>query len=454
MKIEISFSSKIIVFRFYPDKYDEELFIKDIHLLARGCFFEIPFVAKPIKIHPDLLALSALLLCYPFTSKYFELDFPVSEEFAELCKKNLAIEVCSRSDEIKPRRILGGIPALAYSGGVDSSAALALMPKEKIVYFLDRVQPHGKKSLYNKTAALTTFEEVKKAEVNAHIIQTDMEYLRSKVGFPVDQLNVDVPHPVSIPALLMADEFGIDAIAYGVVMESVYMIGHENYEDYSTSSHYLKWTPFYELVSCSLFLPTAGITEVGTTVVTEKTRFSNYIRSCMRGDENKACGKCIKCLRKNLLIKSVKREAVEISDLEDNLDSAEVINNIYGIIYQHENVYRYIAQFLPANKFTLLLTKRIFIASEDCRWMEKWFQESIDLVPVKYRIDFLKKIFIFFEPMSYSDVSFVKAWDASKQRNGNAEAMDKWQNYIYNTVSTHVKKHIDKTFPKQRNIIS
>jgi hypothetical protein len=448
MRVDISFSSKVIGFRFYPDNNDEVLFSNEIHLSARGCFFELPFELRPESIHPDLLALSALILCYPFLKQSLEFDFSVSKNFVALCKNNLGIDVFSHVGNIKPREVKNGIPALAYSGGVDSTAALALMPETKLVYFLDRIQPFGKKTLYNKFAALSVFEEVVKTESLAYPIRTDMEYLRSKIGFPVDPLNVDVPHPVAIPALLMADEFAVDAIAYGVIMESVYMVGHEKYEDYAVSKHFLKWSPFFDLVSCSLFMPTAGITEVGTTIIAAKNRFSPYIRSCMRGDEQKSCGKCIKCLRKTLLQKAVNRDAIDVAGLQINLDSAQVVSNIYDIIFQHENIYRYIAKFLPENKFSKLLNSRIGINEEECIWMERWFQESVDLIPEKYRADYIVKVLGFLDPMTPLDISFVKAWDASKQRNTDQRAMDEWQYYIRDIVSDSVKKHIKKIFNK------
>jgi hypothetical protein len=446
LKIEISFESKSVHFKFYPDASDEKLFNKPIHLLTRGCFFELPFDITADKIHPDLLAFSALLLCYPFVDRQIDFDFEVSASFSSLCERNLGIIIGTKTKIIPSRKIIDGIPALAYSAGVDSSAALALMPNNKVVYFIDRVLPYGKKTLYNKYAATEAFKEVRTKENNAHRIPTDFEYLKSKVGFPVDQLNVDIPHPVAVPALLMADYYGIDSISYGVIMESVYMIGHEKYDDYKISAHYKKWTPFFELTGCELYLPTAGITEVGTAIITEKTRFSRYIRSCMRGDQINPCGKCIKCLRKSLLINTINGAFADISEIEKNMDSNPVAFDIYGQINQHENIYRYISAFLPENKFSKLLKNRLFIKEEDCHWMEGWFPDAIDLVPHKYRIDFLSKLFQYLRPMSEKEIFFVKSWDVDVYRNNDAVALKEWQEYFIDLASPSVKNYINKNF--------
>jgi len=160
MKVEVSFALKVVLFKFFPDEGDSKLYANEIHLSSRSCYFELPFEISAHEIHPDLLALSILLLCYPFIEERLDLDFSVSEDFSNLCKNNLGILVSNTSGLIEPRKVENGIPAMAYSGGVDSTAALALMPEKRIVYFIDRVQPYSKKTLYNKFAAIAAFDQV------------------------------------------------------------------------------------------------------------------------------------------------------------------------------------------------------------------------------------------------------------------------------------------------------
>jgi hypothetical protein len=444
MKAAVSSSSKSIIFRFFPNRDDEKLFSKTIHLSSRSCYFEMPTSIQLDNIHPDLLALSALLLSYPFIYNELELDFSVSGVFQEICLRDLDITLKTPKAKISPRIIENGVPALAFSGGVDSNAAFSLLPDDKVVYFIDRIQPYSQKTIYNKFAAKAAFEDVKKINPKSYSISTDMEYLRSKVGFPLDPTNPDVPLPVAIPALLMADTFNIDAVAFGIIMESVYMVGHEVYEDYLQSAHYNKWAPVFNHVNCNLFLPTGGITEVGTTLISDKSKTSSFIRSCMRGDESQPCGKCIKCFRKTLLRKAATRTAANSKNIIINLDSAEVATNLYGEIYQHENIYRYICNFLPSNNVVNLLKQRVQIESENCSWMEKWFPESIELVPGKYRLNFLSKLFAFIDPMNPTEISYVKSWNANILRNVDPLPLKKWQDFLYTNASPKVKLHIDK----------
>ena len=87
-------------------------------------------------------------------------------------------------------------PGLAFSGGVDSTAALALMPATTAPIFMDR--PIRSKSLYDKDAVRHSCLEVERLGYDMHVIQCDLEYVRNPGGLPVDVAN-------SVPAVLMAD---------------------------------------------------------------------------------------------------------------------------------------------------------------------------------------------------------------------------------------------------------
>ena len=73
------------------------------------------------------------------------------------------------------------------------------MPDETVSFFLDR--PVKKGSLYDKDAAYASCQELRELGFNVVMIETDLEYLRKPVGFPVDLAN-------SSPAILLASEFG------------------------------------------------------------------------------------------------------------------------------------------------------------------------------------------------------------------------------------------------------
>ncbi len=441
MDITVSFQNRLVIFDFFPDDEDLKLFNNSIHLHNRSCFFELPIEISEADIHPDILALSIILCIYPFTAKEIKLPFSVSEKFSKVVEKNLKKKLSNIDKQIKKRIVDNGRPGLAYSGGVDSTAALALMPKDIVVCFLNRTIPSFRKNIYDKTAALYALKDVSAQGYENYDIPSNMEYLRSKVGFPIDSLNNDMPIPAGIPLLLMSDKLNIDAIAFGVVMESVFWIGHEHYKNFYEDEYYKKWNPLFNSVNCNLFFPTAGLSEVATSIINSEFSISNFSRSCMRGDENSPCKKCIKCFRKTTLDKAILRESIGLDELIYNLNSREVLSNIYSQINQHENVYRYIVNNISENDLISKLKKRINIESEDTTWMERWYPRSIDLVPLKYQDEYIANIEKYIEKMSDKDIKFVENWNIDNYNTNDYESVHNWQNYIDTLITD--KKLID-----------
>ena len=125
---------------------------------------------------------------------------------------------------------------MAFSGGADSSAALAIMPKDVSLVFMNR--PLKAKSVYDSSAPLEICHRLNEIGFDVEVIETNLEYLRDPVGFPTDLAN-------SIPAILHSEYLDIDSIAFGTVLESGYGIGHEHYINYSKGAHHR----FFQLFS-------------------------------------------------------------------------------------------------------------------------------------------------------------------------------------------------------------
>ena len=444
MKVDMSLLNKSVIFDYILDKEDQVLLDSPVHMNHRSCLFELPFKLDQGNIHPDLLGMAILLMVYPFTKDKISLPFAISKEFADVVLEALSIKMYPVDTKLKKRIITDGRPGLSYSAGVDSTAALAIMPKNTAIVFLDRILQMYKSSLYNKSAALYTIDNIKE-RYEAYKIPTNVEFLREPIGFPVSNVDdrTDIPFSAAIPLILMADYLKIDSIAYGIVMESIYMVGHKEFDDFAKNKIFLKWKKIYEIINCELFLPTAGLTEVATSKISNSFAVSKFVRSCMRGDLNGPCKKCIKCFRKLTLDQALLRDKVNYNDLISNLNSNEVVKNLYSTI-KHENVYRYIVQNLKQNRFTENLSKRISLVDEDTRWMERWYSKSIVFVPKKYQEEFQKNIERYLKNMTSDDCKFVEQWGIEHESNNDVDKLLEWQEYL--------KKEI--TEPRTNNFLS
>jgi hypothetical protein len=87
------------------------------------------------EMHCDHMALIVLLACHPFSVGDLNIPLSVSSNFFEACK--IFTRYTPRflsSDERPYTSESNSKPGLAFSGGMDSTAALALMPESTIPF--------------------------------------------------------------------------------------------------------------------------------------------------------------------------------------------------------------------------------------------------------------------------------------------------------------------------------
>ncbi len=429
MKVEISFNDTYVFFDFYLNQKEEEKLQYKVHMNNRSCFFKLPVKIDEKDVHPDLLAMASLLCVFPFISDELILPFSVSNEFASIVKKQLNIDIPKKDANIMPRKINNGRPGLAYSGGVDSTAALSLMPENTVVMFLDRIMPSFKKHLYDKTAPLSALRDLQAIREEVYSIPTNLEYLRTPVGFPIDNDEQFIALAVYIPFILLADFYKIDSLASGAIMESVFKVGLEKFENFSDNIFYNRWCLLFEYISCELFFPTAGLTEVATAIIDIKNPISNFTRSCMRGNDKMPCGKCVKCFRKHTLTSALSGKKLSKVELINNVNSREVLSHIYNNISRHENVYRFTVDNILNDDFFIHFKNRIGNEKEDTSWMTRWYSKSIKFIPQKYREEYSSKLSCYIEPMNENDIEFIENWEKDKYKKSE-KIVEDWQKYL------------------------
>ena len=328
-------------------------------------------------IHPDHLALITLLVAHPFVGRKLSIPWNVSQRFANSCEKisKYSVEFAG-VDFPEYRSEKEARPALAFSGGADSTAALLVMPENTLAVFLDRPIKE-KTSMYNKSAALATLSFAKKAGYDVLSLECDVEYIRQPLGFATDL----VP---SIPILALAASHNIEAVAFGTVMESAYRIGHEKARDYANSSHYRFWGRMFEAAGLPLYLPVSGVSEVGTSKIVMQSDFHPYTRSCIRGKWPQSCENCWKCFRKNMIEGKFNQNRVEEKYLERGLGIAEVQRKMAAFPVSHENV---LAWALKDNSGPLgtLLNNRLEGKNRDLTFLEHFYPGAFDVMPQQYR---------------------------------------------------------------------
>ncbi len=381
------------------------------------------------QVHPDLIGLATILLCNPFVSERLILPLPTSRKFFQEVSSVISkYEVVERVDEnLTPIEINNdGKPGLCFSGGADSAAALSIMPGRTIPIFLNR--PMRKVSQYDSSAPLAICELLARSGFNIQVVESNLEYIRIPIGFPTDLAN-------AIPAILLSQYLELDSIAFGTVLESGFGLGHEKYVDYGKGAHFKFYRTIFSSVGIGLNLPILGISEVGTGRMGLSSPIASISQSCIRGKWKKPCKNCWKCFRKILLSKAISEEEVDPEEIERMLKRSEVQIRLSSFPISHENVVTYSLQRIDLNKSKALLPLAAKLnMGQELGFLERWFSESIDFIPDKYRNFIRSQILESMEPANYEDTQRIREWDmgphlsSSRTIRANDMLINHWQN--------------------------
>ena len=404
MKVRLERAPGLCRFILEPEEQDILQPTEKVSLGSRTTEIQLPNQIDPDTIHPDHLALCIMMITHPFVGKSLTFPKPVSKRFGDQHNQSASRYIIGPVDDSlrpwSPRK--NARPGLAFSGGVDSTAALGLMPPNTAPIFMDR-PIHGK-SLYDKDAAHKSCQEVKRLGYDMHIVTCDLEYVRSPVGFPVDVAN-------SVPAVLMAEYLNLDCIGFGTIMESTYGTGHRRYRDYPHGHHYTHWGGLFRAAGLPFILPVAGISEVGTSIICNEAPIGFVAQSCMRGTWKKPCLNCWKCFRKQLLDNAILDNQLDSAYLDEIFNNREACRFLSQIPIKHENILTWSTHRLNSNHILFSLLKdRVEGTENDLTWLGKWYSPSIELIPEKYRSTICEKILQYLPKMDKGDESELTSW--------------------------------------------
>lgn len=403
-----------IRFQVEPDKFDLDYSAKlrgklnlrdvDIDLVGGGDLRSI---------HPDLIALTVLLLVAPFTKRQVELDFPVSDGFKKVVRESL-VQLISPDGAVKRRPVPSRPrPGLAFSGGVDSCAALELMPKNTVPVFLHRRRPPTAiQGNYNDSAALFTLERVKARGYDVQRVETSIEYIRRPIGNPVDWSN-------SAPAVINADTLGLDSISFGLIAESAFWTGGPNFSDLKTRTRFSAWAPIFEYCNIPMSFPTASLSEVITSKICNAASTDLKPQSCVRGEPLKPCKRCFKCFRKGLVEAALTRSFADEETLRNASRGSEVAKKLLEVPIHHEIVLSWAVDHCRQSESETFLRLRdklsvVSAYGTRLRFLERYYSKGLEYTAISIRTVVEENIKRFCDPMNSEDEQWFEAWNAER----------------------------------------
>ena len=209
---------------------------------------------------------------------------------------------------------------LAYSAGEDLTAALRILPPDRTIPY------HSKRPMKSYFRASdganiklpsASYEQRAIAKTgNVVEIPTTFEAIGLTVGKPFGYRD---NFGYAALGVLLSDFYGCNTVAFGSVMEQVFMKSGNNFLDLKKNLH--ARTPRYRdlLASVGLYfaLPTGALSEVITNRICALSADRLISVPCpLTDDDGTPCGKCFKCFRKMRLDeKPVEPPTQAISDI-------------------------------------------------------------------------------------------------------------------------------------------
>jgi len=260
---------------------------------------------------------------------------------------------------------------LCFSGGVDSVAALTVLPSTTRCYFLERRVPDGAaQRLLSPEAGLASIDGVRNRGRAVRVVPTDLEYLRDPPGFPEHYAN-------AVPALLHADLDRLATISWGLLLESAYRIGRAQFVEYLDRGYNRRWHGLFAAAGLPMFNPVMGVSEVGTAILADEGIFAGLAQSCVRGPLGAPCAACVKCFRK--LVVSAAASGAWPSDLQiRHLLQAYPVRRYLATVplTQPAGLLWSLQRYLGSDPILLAVRERLEFSDQDVEFAAHWYAPS------------------------------------------------------------------------------
>lgn len=265
-----------------------------------------------------------------------------------LLLKGFGIDVPLEGGARNPGRRVG----LAYSGGVDSTAAFELLP-DPVAIYTEVASPGRVHKIENALLALD--------EVSGISIRTNADELAKKYGKSRGFYGTG---GFTVPLVLLADYFDFGVVADGNVLETAYLHSRSGHGTKYQKKNYSAVFERFRTAGLEYCMPCAGLTEVCTTELASGYR---YAMGCMRGEGGQPCDSCAKCFRKR---------ALQGNPIPPNPESEAKMT-------------RELVPMLPSLLWAVekhgLRHPLLSSIEKDIQWVDKWYEDSEQFIPMILR---------------------------------------------------------------------
>ena len=274
-----------------------------------------------------------------------------------------------------------GRVGLAYSGGIDSTAALKLLP-DPVPIYTQVANPTGLHRLDNALLAVE--------EVGGLAIVSNADELPALFGAPRGHYGFG---GFAVTAVLLADHLGLRTVADGNVVDTVYLYGPGGHGTLFNPQEASARLARFARAGLQYCLPCAGLSEVWTDRIAREVV---HAMGCMRGEGGKPCDACMKCYRKRAL----RGTPIASSPAAEAALGREPIRMLGALLWARDHVG--------------LSHPRLDGLDKDISWVDRWYPRAIEYVPEDLRDHFLARL-AHYGIAPLRDATSLESWDARRE---------------------------------------
>jgi len=290
-----------------------------------------------------------------------------------------------------PTRRPGRKPGLSFSGGVDSTAAMCLMPDDCILFYMER----DFESMLKHANAFRFIEYLEENGRTVIVTKSNHEIIRThhdlNPGFSTD-------YACMAHLILLADYYDLDSAGTGMPLENAYFFHGSKPRDFSQSAFWKRYFPMFSYLGIPLFQPVAGCSEILNNKIVNENNFGDYATSCLRStNPGELCNKCWKCFRKNTFNDLPWEMSREISTFLGKRPLKQGIATLYALQMISKN------ESIPEEAQDLAE-----LMGENFDFLHNYWMPSLELLPSKYRHQVEKNLLKITNPMEVDIYSINK----------------------------------------------
>lgn len=366
----------------------------EIHLNTPLVFFDQIFD----NVHPDILGAVCLSIFYPFIGSEIEFPYPVSQRLVDSINR----EIFTKTKKLKVRNVDksiakysgDGSSVIAFGGGVDSSAIRGLFPEAHVVHEASINQ--GNKVHDKSNGVVNRLGEA------ATLVTTNQRYISNPGGWHVWIGS-------AVTAALVSSMRGASYVLTGTNLGSSFLQNGKKYFDrhngrkwHGESGNY--WEQIFWDIGLPVFSPISGLSEILNLKASYAALNREDVVYCNKLDGGN-CGVCPKCFRR--------------ACVEDYLGYSKVdygkFNNpdVLSLLSKRPTYFGHLYAAMLEDGWAPpeWIAEKLKHLPKGVTFPLKYNPESLDFIPKELKGFVRNRVSNYFEEMSVSEVSDMKAWD-------------------------------------------